>query len=113
MRVFDFFQYQHSAAVTAKYPTDGLNGLLYTALGLASEAGEVAGKVKKILRDDNGELSEQKKLELVDELGDVLWYCAQLSSEIGESLEYVARRNIHKLQDRNNRGVIGGSGDNR
>jgi NTP pyrophosphatase (non-canonical NTP hydrolase) len=113
MRVFDFFQYQHSTAVTAKYPTDGLNGLLYTALGLASEAGEVAGKVKKILRDDNGELTEEKKMQLVDELGDVLWYCSQLASEMGESLEYVARRNIMKLQDRNDRGVIGGSGDNR
>jgi NTP pyrophosphatase (non-canonical NTP hydrolase) len=113
MNICDFNNYQYHAGLTAKYPTDGLNGVLYTALGLASEAGEVAGKIKKVLRDENGEISPEKMHEILAEIGDVLWYCSMLTSELGESLEKVARDNISKLHDRNSRGKIGGSGDNR
>jgi NTP pyrophosphatase (non-canonical NTP hydrolase) len=109
----DFNSYQHQAGFTAQYPRDGLNGLLYTTLGLASEAGEVAGKVKKILRDDNGVLSDEKREQLIAELGDVLWYSAMLAYELRINLGVVASRNIDKLSSRKERGVIGGSGDNR
>lgn len=103
--------YQQKASTTAKYP-DG-TGLLYTTLGLASEAGEVAGKVKKVIRDENAILSEERRLELVSELGDVLWYVAMLAKELNYDLSDVAQMNLGKLFDRNTRGVIGGSGDNR
>lgn len=113
MKICDFNNYQYYAGLTAKYPTDGLNGVLYTSLGLASEAGEVAGKIKKVLRDEGGEISAEKMHEILAEIGDVLWYCAMLTSELGESLEKVARNNIDKLHSRNMRNAIGGSGDNR
>lgn len=113
MEEMDFNSYQTRASKTAIYPTDGLNGLLYTSLGLVSEAGEVAGKVKKILRDNGGVMSDERKEQLIDELGDVLWYCAMISNELKTNLGAVASRNIDKLEDRKNRNVIGGSGDNR
>lgn len=109
----DFNNYQFRAGMTAIYPKEGLQGLLYTSLGLVSEAGEVAGKVKKILRDDASALSPERHEELVDELGDVLWYCAMVADELAINLGYVAARNIEKLEDRMNRGKIKGSGDTR
>lgn len=109
----DFNNYQFRAAKTAIYPKEGLQGLLYTSLGLVSEAGEVAGKVKKILRDDQSVISPDRHEQLVDELGDVLWYCAMVADELGITLGYAAMRNIDKLEDRMNRGKIQGSGDNR
>lgn len=109
----DFNNYQFRAAKTAIYPKEGLQGLLYTSLGLVSEAGEVAGKVKKILRDDESVISPDRHEQLVDELGDVLWYCAMVADELGITLSYAAMRNIDKLEDRMNRGKIQGSGDNR
>jgi NTP pyrophosphatase (non-canonical NTP hydrolase) len=113
MEEMDFNSYQRRASHTAIYPTDGLNGLLYTSLGLVSEAGEVAGKVKKILRDNNSVMTDERKEQLIDELGDVLWYCAMIANELKTNLGAVAARNIDKLEDRKNRNVIGGSGDNR
>jgi NTP pyrophosphatase (non-canonical NTP hydrolase) len=113
MEEMDFNSYQRRASHTAIYPTDGLNGLLYTSLGLVSESGEVAGKVKKILRDNNSVMTDERKEQLIDELGDVLWYCAMIANELKTNLGAVAARNIDKLEDRKNRNVIGGSGDNR
>lgn len=82
-------------------------------LGLVGEAGEVADKYKKIIRDREGVISEENRKELLKELGDVLWYIAVLSEYLGADLSEVAEANIAKLADRNNRGVIQSSGDNR
>lgn len=110
----EFSQYQVEATKTAIYPDRGaIGGLLYATLGLTNEAGEVAGKLKKVLRDNGGELTQEKRSELAAELGDVLWYCAAIADELGYSLAYIAKQNIQKLYDRAERGVIGGSGDNR
>jgi NTP pyrophosphatase (non-canonical NTP hydrolase) len=82
-------------------------------LGLAGEAGEVAEKIKKVLRDGNGVVSEEKKEEIIKELGDVMWYVANLSTELKISLEDVVSKNIEKLQSRQQRNELHGSGDNR
>ena len=101
--------YQQQAAKTAIYK----DKLIYPTLGLAGEAGEIANKVKKVLRDNSGELDESVRQNLIDELGDVLWYIAALSTDLKTDLSEVANKNIEKLNSRKNRGVIGGSGDNR
>lgn len=103
--------YQSVAATTAKYPED--RGLEYVVLGLASEAGEVAGKLKKAIRDEGGVISPERREQLISELGDVLWYCAMIALELNTTLSSVAQRNMDKLLDRNTRGVIGGDGDKR
>ncbi|HOH67443.1 MAG TPA: nucleoside triphosphate pyrophosphohydrolase family protein [bacterium] len=108
----DFNSYQQAAAQTAAYPDLG-NNFIYPTLGLVGEAGEVAEKIKKVLRDDDGQLSAEKKQELMKELGDVLWYLARLAAELGLELEQVAQRNLAKLTSRQERGKLGGSGDNR
>ncbi len=107
----DIKTYQEWTEKTAIYPKDA--GIAYTILGLAGEAGEVAGKYKKVIRDNNGVLTEDRKDQLIDELGDVLWYCARLAEELGISLEEVLQRNHDKLEDRLARNVIQGSGDKR
>lgn len=107
----DFNNYQFRTRLTAKYPQE--RALEYLVLGLASEAGEVAGKYKKIIRDNNGVLDDESKQALAAEVGDVLWYCSELATELGINLGAVAQQNINKLQSRKERGVIGGSGDNR
>ena len=107
----DMDKYQAEASTTAKYPED--SGLVYCVLGLASEAGEVAGKLKKAIRDENGVLSESRKEDLLSELGDVLWYCAMVALELDATLSSVAQVNLNKLFDRKDRGVIGGDGDKR
>ena len=99
-------QYQELTRTTAIYPKE--QAVAYLALGLASEAGEVAGKVKKIIRDGGVDV-----MSTIDEVGDVLWYCVRLCDELGLNAEDVLQRNIHKLLDRKDRGVIGGSGDKR
>jgi NTP pyrophosphatase (non-canonical NTP hydrolase) len=99
--------YQSMAKAFAVFPP--AVGLMYTTLGLVNEAGEVAGKVKKELRGD-GEIDTAA---LVDEIGDVLWYVASLTTCLGFTLGDVAHRNINKLSDRAMRGVIKGNGDNR
>lgn len=110
----DFNEYQFRAKQTAVYPFRyGTAGLYYTGMGLASEAGEVVGKIKKIMRDDNGYISEARKKEIVDEIGDVIWYCAMICDELQVNLGYAAGKNLQKLEDRKERGMIKGSGDDR
>lgn len=113
----NFGEYQKMTATTAIYPgsgdSDSYDGLSYVALGLAGEAGEVAGKVKKVARDDEGIIGDTARAKLADELGDVLWYTSQMATQLGISLESVAAGNFAKLADRAQRGVLQGSGDNR
>lgn len=89
------------------------DSIIYPALGLGNEAGEVQGKIKKVLRDFNGVFNIENKMKIADECGDVLWYLAALSEDLGFTLEEIAKMNIKKLADRMERGVIQGSGDNR
>lgn len=104
-------QYQAEAAVTAIYPAR--YEVMYPALGLVGEAGEVAEKVKKWLRDGKGDPGTLNKAPIAKELGDVLWYVANLAHDLGYKLSEIADMNIEKLKDRCERGVLGGSGDNR
>ena len=104
-------QYQEAARRTAIYPPE--QGLIYTTLGLVGEAGEVAEKVKKQIRDGNKDKSGNFEDALAAELGDVLWYLANCASELGISLESVALANLTKLESRAARGFLGGSGDER
>ena len=101
-------EYQEQAIKTAIYPAHF--AVLYPALGLCGEAGEVAEKVKKSIRDDGG---VWKKDEIAKELGDVLWYLANIADDLGVSLEDVAAENLKKLSSRAERGTLRGSGDNR
>lgn len=104
-------KYQQEALVTAVYTED--KKVIYPTLGLCGESGEVAEKVKKVIRDNNGELTEEKRLEIAKEIGDVLWYVATLSHDLGYELEDIALMNINKLRSRQKRDKINGSGDNR
>ncbi|HUA11672.1 MAG TPA: nucleoside triphosphate pyrophosphohydrolase family protein [Solirubrobacteraceae bacterium] len=103
--------YQRLSRETAAYPREAW--LAYPALGLAGEAGEVANDVKKVIRDDDGVVSGERRSQLAGELGDVLWYVAQLATELELDLEDVAGANLEKLRSRARRGVIAGSGDDR
>jgi NTP pyrophosphatase (non-canonical NTP hydrolase) len=105
-------EYQELSRRTATYPGAGDN-IVYPTLGLAGEAGEVAEKVKKLLRDDGGVLSAERRDALAGELGDVLWYVAQVATEAGLDLEDIAQGNLDKLLSRRRRGVLSGSGDRR
>ncbi|MCW3029301.1 MAG: hypothetical protein JWN81_2512 [Solirubrobacterales bacterium] len=104
-------EYQQLSRRTAEYPREAW--LAYPALGLAGEAGEVAEHAKKAIRDDGGTVSDERRAAMAKELGDVLWYVAQLASELGLELEDVARENLEKLSSRQRRGVLSGSGDER
>lgn len=108
-------EYQQKALETAFYPKE--YKVIYPALGMNGEAGEVADKVKKIIRDNNGEMSKEKAVvlaqELAKEAGDVLWYIATLAHDIGFTLEEIGQMNYEKLHSRQQRGMLGGSGDNR
>lgn len=108
-----FDEYQKESRKTALYAKKDIPNYVYPVLGLAGEAGEVADKIKKIIRDDNGEISDEKREEIKKELGDVLWYIAQLCTEFGFDMSDAAKTNLDKLFSRLDRGVIGGSGDNR
>ena len=108
----DFQAYQERSRATARYPEAGANPI-YPTLGLCGEAGEVADKVKKVLRDQNGAFSPEVIAALELELGDVLWYVAQLATELGLDLEDIASANLEKLASRAARNVIAGSGDTR
>ena len=98
--------YEERASITAIYPKE--KALEYLALGLTSEAGEVAGKVKKLIRDGKGD-----KKAIASEIGDVLWYCAMLAKETKVSLNDIMKDNLKKLYSRKERGTLQGSGDNR
>jgi NTP pyrophosphatase (non-canonical NTP hydrolase) len=101
--------YQMQAKKFAIYPER--MKVVYPALGLAGEAGEVADKVKKIYRDDR---TDAKFLaEIAKEIGDVMWYCAALANDLGFDLQQIAEMNIHKLKSRKASGTIAGTGDNR
>ena len=108
----DFKTYQKQARLTAQYPNLGSNSI-YPTLGLVGEAGEVAEKVKKVIRDKKGIFDEESKTGLKKELGDVLWYLTNLCTEFNFSLEDVALQNLEKLKIRAAKGKISGSGDDR
>ncbi|MBI5023244.1 MAG: nucleoside triphosphate pyrophosphohydrolase family protein [Candidatus Magasanikbacteria bacterium] len=108
----NFNNYQKLSQRTALYKDKGHN-FIYPTLGLAGETGEVAEKVKKILRDKNGLVDEATKNSLKKELGDVLWYLTQLATEFGLSLDDIADTNLKKLLSRLESGKISGDGDER
>src|SRR5512136_3313860 len=108
----NFTDYQTKSRRTAKYPSIG-HPVIYPTLGLTNEAGEVAGKIKKIFRDKGGVIGEVEREALKSELGDVLWYLAQVCTELEIPLDEVAEHNIEKLYSRLERGKIGGEGDKR
>lgn len=105
--------YQKQALTTVIASDSEFRDLLHWVLGINGEAGEIAEKVKKIIRDKNGEVSDDDKAEMAKEVGDVLWYLAVFAHHLGVSFEEVAQQNLDKLQSRKARGVLGGSGDNR
>jgi NTP pyrophosphatase (non-canonical NTP hydrolase) len=106
----DLNTYQTAALQTAIYPDKGFN-FAYPALGLSGEAGEVADKLKKVIRDDDGVLTDPVRDAVAKELGDAMWYLAVLAFEMDYTLEEIAQINIDKLASRKERGVISGSGD--
>lgn len=112
----NFEDYQKQSRVTAVYPDAGAN-FIYPTLGLAGETGEVVEKIKKLIRNDNitdaKKVSEDKKIELEKEMGDILWYLAQLATEFDIELNSIAERNIEKLTSRQERGTLHSEGDNR
>ena len=109
----DFKEYQKEALKTAKYHNLKIPAIAYCGLKLSGEAGEVSEKIGKVFRDKGGDFDHSTELELAKELGDVLWYCAAVADLLGMELEWCAELNIKKLTDREARGVIHGSGDNR
>lgn len=106
-------EYQRLAHETSHNTMIGNDPLLYPVLGLCGECGELANKVKKIYRDSGGYPSIDERAALIDELSDVMWYAAEIATQLGVDLSAVAKANLAKLASRANRGVIGGSGDNR
>jgi NTP pyrophosphatase (non-canonical NTP hydrolase) len=107
----DFNSYQRSASKTAIYPDE--HRILYPALGLAGEAGEVANKVKKLVRDGPDNRPDDWREQIASEIGDVLWYCAALATDLNLTLGMIASQNEMKLSRRKEQGTIGGSGDTR
>lgn len=110
MNYFNFEEYQKLAE---KYAIDADPAIIYPALGLAGESGEVCDKVKKVFRDNNGKFTRKLKNEIALELSDVLWNVAILARDLGFNIEEIANLNLCKLADRERRNKIHGSGDNR
>lgn len=108
-----FDEYQKRARTTSAIDEQSPTAPYYFALGLNGEAGEVAEKLKKIIRNHDGNISELDLVEFKKELGDVLWYLAMMSHQVGLSLEDVAATNLAKLSGRKERSVIKSTGDNR
>ncbi|MBQ3293996.1 nucleoside triphosphate pyrophosphohydrolase family protein [Candidatus Saccharibacteria bacterium] len=109
-------EYQTRAAMYDLFRTTGnYNTVAFVekVLGLVGEAGETADKIKKVLRDKDGVISEADKAEIAKELGDVLWYVASIARYLGVTLEDVAKMNLEKLESRKNRNLLHGEGDNR
>lgn len=104
-------EYQQKALEIAVYPCE--YKIIYPSLGLSGESGECSDKVKKVIRDNNGNFTEEKRREIAKEIGDCLWYCANLANDIDYDLNTIGKMNIEKLHSRMERGVLGGSGDNR
>ncbi len=107
-----FEEYQKQSRKFAIYYDQGRN-YVYPTLGLTGETGEIAEKIKKVLRDKGGVIDEEAKLLIAKELGDVLWYLSQLATELSLSLDEVATANLEKLTSRQERGRLQGDGDNR
>lgn len=109
--------YQNNAIKTDKFYNDGTiritDGFLEKAFGLCGEAGEVAEKIKKVIRDEGSKINAERRLEIAKELGDVFWYVSVMAYYLDFSLEEIAEMNIKKLSDRKKRNKISGSGDNR
>ncbi len=112
MKFKDFDDYQKRCKKTAVYPKIGKN-FTYPTIGLMGEAGEVANKIKKLIRDDGGKITPARREEINAEIGDLMWYVAQLSTELGLKLSDVAKYNLEKLAKRQKENKIHGSGDNR
>lgn len=108
----EFNEYQKKSRQTAVYPIIG-QSFVYPALGLAGESGEVVEKIKKIFRDQRGMVGDEQRQAIAKELGDVLWYLAQLATELDLDLNQVAQDNLNKLLSRQQRGQLHGSGDER
>jgi NTP pyrophosphatase (non-canonical NTP hydrolase) len=106
-----FAEYEETVKKTAIYPSS--HKILYPALGLAGEAGEVANKVKKLIRDGFDKQPKDWRERLASEIGDVLWYCVALSNDLNVPISTVAKGNMDKLLSRFERGTLGGSGDKR
>ena len=104
-------EYQDKALSTAIYK--GQYSIIYPTLGISGESGEIAEKIKKVLRDKDSVFSDETKLEIAKEICDVLWYCNALSRDLGFTLEQVMQMNIDKLESRVQRNLISGNGDNR
>ena len=112
MKFKDFDDYQKRCKKTAVYPKIGKN-FTYPTIGLMGEAGEVANKIEKLIRDDGGKITPARREEINAEIGDLMWYVAQLSTELGLKLSDVAKYNLEKLAKRQKENKIHGSGDNR
>ena len=110
-RISDLDMYQQVAKQTAIYPRE--QAIIYPTLGLTGEAGEVANKVKKIIRDDGNKINEGLVQEISAEIGDCLWYISVLADDIGCKLSDIANANLIKLANRKEKGTIHGSGDKR
>ena len=121
---WNFYNYQAKAHEFANYTDKEIkgfdeqlkfedSGLEYPVMGLTEEAGEVAGKFAKIIRDKKGVITQDDRQEIAKELGDTLWMLSEIATRLDISLEYIARLNIEKLTSRLKRGKINGSGDNR
>lgn len=111
-RAFDLAENERRAMDLAIYPDKGRNPI-YPALGLGEEAGEVLGKVKKVLRDKGGVFTDADRRAILLECGDVLWYLMAMAREMGSDLTEIMRLNLEKLEGRRARGTLGGSGDDR
>ena len=110
-KISDLDMYQKVALTTAIYPRE--QAIIYPTLGLTGEAGEVANKVKKIIRDGSDSKDEKLVSEIKAEIGDCLWYIAVLASDFDIKLSDIASTNLEKLEKRKEKGTIHGSGDNR
>ena len=110
-KISDLDMYQKVALTTAIYPRE--QAIIYPTLGLTGEAGEVANKVKKIIRDGSDSKDEKLVSEIKSEIGDCLWYIAVLANDFNIKLSDIASANIEKLATRKSKGTIHGSGDNR
>lgn len=104
---------QHALETWLSHSNENNYNIVYPTLGLVGESGEVAEKVKKVLRDHDGMFDDKQRCAIALEISDVLWYIATLSHELGFSLQQIAEMNYEKLKSRKERGKIHGNGDNR